>query len=66
MPIFAYIYPLLVMVALFVDNSILFTVPKGNGNAFACFVVSEQIAAPIPFLQFGHWITIVVVILLLL
>ena len=44
MPIFAYIYPLLVMTTLFVGNSILFAVPKGNGNAFACFAVSELIA----------------------
>jgi len=46
-----FICPLLVVAGLFVGNSILLTVPKGNTDALACFTVSQQIAAPISFPQ---------------
>jgi len=40
----------LVVTALFIGNGILFAIPKGDGNALACFAVGEEVDPTIAFL----------------
>ncbi|MDH5744955.1 MAG: hypothetical protein OEZ52_15545 [Candidatus Aminicenantes bacterium] len=44
----------LVVAALFIGNGILFTIPKGDRNAFACFAIGEKIDPTIALLSFGR------------